>query len=389
MGTRNIGQRLQEWRKRRGLTQRELAALAGVSLSLVRKLEQGEREDARLETLRKFASALNVSTSALIERSHPMTSPATDTGQWESVRRALHGLETDEIAESPTSDGVARSLASAMPLFAGDRYSQLAAALPPMLRDAAALGREGRAVRARVLHHTGWLLTQTRQFELADLALRRALDDASDRLEAAATINTLAWLLIRQGRLSEAIGLAAEWADEVEPRMSRATVAELSTWGWLLVRLSAAAVRDNRPGEAEDAIRLARTAAVAMGGEYAPAGDFLRAFGPLTVAMKRTENAMVEDKPDQVLAMAQRIPVGDLRPTSNNRNRHLLDVAKARVQLRQHAEAFEVLQGIRHEAPEWMIKQHYARDIFGQIVARRRTLTPDMREFADFIQLPV
>ncbi|GAA3965004.1 hypothetical protein GCM10023085_54430 [Actinomadura viridis] len=344
-----------------------------------------------METLRKFASALNISTSALIEISDPMASPSTGTatGRWESVRRALHGLETDEIAEPPTSDGVARSLASAMPLFAGDRYSQLATALPPMLRDAAALGREGRVVRARLLHHTGWLLTQTRQFELADLALRRALDDASDRLDAAATINTLAWLLIRQGRLSEAIGLAAEWADEVEPRMSRATVAELSTWGWLLVRLSAAAVRDNRPGEAEDAIRLARAAAVAMGGEYSPAGDFLRAFGPLTVAMKRTENAMVEDKPDQVLAMAQRIPVGDLRPTSNNRNRHLLDVAKARVQLRQHAEAFELLQGIRHEAPQWTTNQRYARDIFGQIVARRRTLTPDMREFADFIQLPV
>ncbi|WP_280400087.1 helix-turn-helix domain-containing protein [Nocardia carnea] len=39
----DLGERLQNIRKRRGLTQRELAEAAGVSLSLIRKLEQGER----------------------------------------------------------------------------------------------------------------------------------------------------------------------------------------------------------------------------------------------------------------------------------------------------------------------------------------------------------
>lgn len=389
MSTRDVGRRLQEWRKRRGITQRELSALAGVSVSLIRKLEQGERQDTRLETLRKFAAALKIPTSELIEGSASDEMTGVDTEQWSAVRKALHGLPRDEVAEEPTVEGVAQSLAAAMPLFSSDRYSDLAVVLPPLLRDAEALGAEGRRVRARLLQHTGWLLTQTRQFDTADLALRRALDDASDRLDAAATVNTLAWLLIRQGRLAETLALAAEWADDVEPRMSRATMAELSAWGWLLVRLSAAAVRNNQPGDAEDAIRLARTAAVAMGREYSPPGDFLRAFGPLTVAMKRTENAMVEDRPDKVLAMSQNIPVRDMRPTSNNRNRHLLDVAKARVQLRQHAEAFDLLQNVRHDAPEWTASQRYVRDIFGQVVSRRRTLTPDMREFADFIHLPV
>ncbi|WP_433228701.1 helix-turn-helix domain-containing protein [Actinomadura formosensis] len=389
MSTRSVGRRLQEWRKRRGITRRELSDLAGVSLSLIRKLEQGERQDTRLETLRKFAAALKIPTSELIGGSASDEVTGVDTEQWSAVREALHGRPRDEVAEEPTVEGVARSLASAMPLFSSDRYPDLAVLLPPLLRDAEALGAEGRQVRARLLQHTGWLLAQTRQFDAADLALRRALDDASDRLDAAATVNTLAWLLIRQGRFTETRALAAEWADDVEPRMSRATMAELSAWGWLLVRLSAAAVRNNRPGDAEDAIRLARTAAVAMGREYSPPGDFLRAFGPLTVAMKRTENAMVEDRPDKVLAMSQNIPVRDMRPTSNNRSRHLLDVAKARVQLREHAEAFDLLQNVRHDVPEWTANQRYARDIFRQIVSRRRTLTPDMREFADFMHLPV
>ncbi|WP_425274433.1 helix-turn-helix domain-containing protein [Streptomyces zinciresistens] len=41
-----MGERLQEVRKRRGLTQRQLASESGVSLSLIRKPEQGDRTGA-------------------------------------------------------------------------------------------------------------------------------------------------------------------------------------------------------------------------------------------------------------------------------------------------------------------------------------------------------
>ncbi|MFI5716929.1 helix-turn-helix domain-containing protein [Nocardia sp. NPDC051750] len=52
----DLGERLQSVRKRRGVTQRELAGRSGVSLSYVRKIEQGERDDARVETLRRADS---------------------------------------------------------------------------------------------------------------------------------------------------------------------------------------------------------------------------------------------------------------------------------------------------------------------------------------------
>jgi transcriptional regulator with XRE-family HTH domain len=58
--TRTVGDRLRVVRKRRGLTQRQVARLAGVSLSLISKLEQGERQDTRTETLRRLAVALGV-----------------------------------------------------------------------------------------------------------------------------------------------------------------------------------------------------------------------------------------------------------------------------------------------------------------------------------------
>lgn len=389
-----IGRRLQEVRKRRGMTQRQLASESGVSLSLIRKLEQGERVDTRLETARRLAHTLRVPTTNLLAGQEDEGEAAPGApDRWEAVRRALVApVRTDELGEEPTVGGVREAVESALPLFSGDRFAELSVILPPLLRDAdliADSGTEGRAVRVRLSQLTGWLLTQTRQFEAADVALTRSLDDASDRLQAAATVNTQCWLLLRRGRLAEARQLATRWADEVEPRISRATPAELSAWGWLLLRASAAAIRDNRPGEAEEALRYANSAAVAMGHEFAPHDDFLQAFGPVTVSLKRAENALIVDKPDLVLKLSARIPTGGMRPTSNNRNRHLLDVAEAHARSRDYTKTVEVLQGIRADAPQWLPNQRYARDIFSRVIGRRRTLTPEMRSLADAIGVPL
>ncbi|MFG3044155.1 helix-turn-helix domain-containing protein [Streptomyces sp. NPDC048241] len=389
----NLGERLRDTRKRRGLSQRELSERSGVSLSLIRKLEQGERNDTRLETARQLAHALKVPTTRLITE-HTEAPASTDTANhWAPVHAALAATPhpPEGSPEAPTYDGIRDALKAATPLFSTDRFDALRTVLPPLLRDTETLTEtdpRARPLRARLLELTGWLMTQTRQFDAAEMALERALDDATDHVQTAATINTQCWLLLRRGKLAQARELAVHWADEVEPRMSRATPSELSTWGWLLLRLSAAAIRDNRPGEAEDALRLANSAAVALGQECTPEGDFLRTFGPVTVALKRTENAMVAGQSDKVLSLASRIPANSLKPTSNNRNRHLLDVANAHTQLRQYAEAMDTFRKIRAGSPQWLPNQQYARDVLGRIMSKRRTLTPEMRELADLVQLP-
>ncbi|WP_406253054.1 helix-turn-helix domain-containing protein [Streptomyces atratus] len=389
----DLGDRLRDVRKRRGMTQQGLARESGVSVSLIRKLEQGERQDARLETVRRLAASLGVPTMRLVVESAEDGANAATLDQWATVREALAAplRDTFELDEPPTVEGVRDALSAAVPLFSGDRFTELRTVLPPLLRDAdtvAQLTPQGRTVRVRLLQLTGWLLTQTRQFEAAERCLGTALNGSADRLQGASTVSTMCWLLLRQGKLSEARELATQWADDTEPRLSRATPDELSAWGWLLLRLSAAAVRDNRTEEAEDALRLAHSAAVALGREFAPSDDFLRAFGPVTVTLKRTENAMVLDRPDVVLKLAAKIPTGGFRPTSNNRNRHLLDVANAYARTRRYGQAVETLASVREAAPQWLPNQRYARDILGHIVAKRRTLTEEMRSLADTVGLP-
>ena len=63
-------------------------------------------------------------------------------------------------------------------------------------------------------------------------------------------------------------------------------------------------------------------------------------------------------------------------------------MANAYAVTRQYGEAARLLQQIRQAAPEWLIQQRYARDVLGRIIGRRRTLSAEMRELADFLGLP-
>ncbi|MET7795626.1 helix-turn-helix domain-containing protein [Streptomyces decoyicus] len=381
----HIGTRLREIRKRRSLSQRELSAASGVSVSLIRQLEQGAVAGTRMETARKLASALRVETSSLLERDG-MDAPADTAEPWRPLQQAVQ-VAPVQSAEEPTVQGVAALLPDVRRAYFGNRLTELTGLLAPALRDADALGDSAaaRGLRAHLLQIAGSVLTQGHQFDAAETALQRALDDAPDRLRAAGVVTTWSWLLVRQGKLRESRELATRWADDVEPRMSRATPQELAAWGWLLLQASAASLRDNRRGEAADMMRLARSVAVLTGRELPRGRDRLTTWGPATVSYKAAERHIVLDRPDRVLAMAG----AGSQAASTEYHRHRLDVAKAHLLVRQYGEAVDTLTEIHSAAPEWLANQRYARDIVGDVVERRRTLTPQMRELADALSVPL
>ncbi|MFJ1895888.1 helix-turn-helix domain-containing protein [Streptomyces sp. NPDC088115] len=388
----DVGKKVKQARKLSGLTQTELAESSGVSLSTIRKLEQGERDGARMETLRSLALVLRVPTMSLVaEPAEDGPTPGTPE-LWGPVRAALvRPRAGGEDEDTPTAHGVADAVTTAVPYYRAHRFTELAAILPHLISDAEALGSEGRAERLRVLQLVAGALTHTRQFDLAEIVLRRAMDDASDRLVTAATVNTLCWLLMRQGRLDEALHTASRWADELEPRISRATPDELSAWGLLLLNVSAAAIRNNQPGVATDAMRFASSAATALGREVRPAHEQMRTFGPISVRMKTVEDALVRDKPDRALRLAETLTKSVSRsavvPSASVRARHGLSVASAYARLGQYTEAFGNLSKVQASSPEWFPNQSPARDVLRSVVDGRRRLTPEMRTMAETLQL--
>ncbi|RKN40388.1 helix-turn-helix transcriptional regulator [Streptomyces hoynatensis] len=391
----SLGDRLREARKRAGLSQRELARHSGVSYSLITKIEQDERRDTRMETLHRLARVLDTTTTALL------TEPAVDDPsadghstppQWHGVQDALTDTATD-VAEAPTLRGVQELAEAAVRAYRSTDYDALAVLLPGLIRDSHTLAEitpQGGPLRVRALTMAGRLMTQTRQYAVADTALSRAMHYAPDTPFAVAAVDLRCWLLLRRGRVEEVLELVAQWADQIEPRFPRATPTELSLYGWLLLRGAAAAGRDNRPDEAKGMLRLAEAAAVAAGRPHQLRQlGFIHTFSVSAVRMQRAEYAMVRDRPDDVLRLSAQVGVEQMSPTSGSRNRHLLDVANAQTRTRRYGPAVETLMSIYGNAPQWLPHQRYARDIVRSIVERRRTLTPEMRQLAGVVRLPL
>lgn len=390
------GARVQSARKRRGMTQRELAEASGLSLPAIKKIEQGAYGSMRLETVRRLAVALGVSTSALRGDAPDAPEPARESVQrWEPVRRAIGGEFGDaEPAEEPTLEGLRSAFRSVTPLLLDGHLDATGNVIPGLLRDADTLTgivpgqrrTEALTLRSWIRQVAGSLMLHVWEFDAAGRAFDLALADAQDPLTAASVTEERCWGLIRQGRLAETRELAFRWADETEPRMSRASREELAAWGRLLVRGGAAAVRDNRPDEAGQALRLARMAALGARRDFLLPYSPWHVFGPSSVAITMAEHAAIGRQPEAVLEIDGRL---EKSPTMRFAPSHRLDVAHAHAMLHHDAEAVAELQELRVKRPEWLAHQRHAADIIQMMIRRRRSLTADMRALADAVNLPL
>ncbi|MGW1720783.1 helix-turn-helix domain-containing protein [Streptomyces sp. NPDC002156] len=407
-----LADNVKKFRRTAGLSQEGLAEAADLSLSTVRKAEQGGH--VSMDTLAALARALGVSTSALFATEAPTSVLGTED---EANRRYLAELRRSlmppvglsvplaEPGEAGEVSAIRQGVQDGHALYQADRYTSVARKLPGLLRssEAAVATLEGEEqqhatiARAHALLLTGKYLTQVRQYDMAYFALAEAIRLAREtgQTQLAATgVVGLCWLLLREDRFDESEQLAAQTAQEIEPRMSEATPANLAVWGELWLRVAAASVRNNRPDVAQEARRMARTAGGALDGEHVEFPAHWSAFGPVTVEAKAVEDLSLVGDARGVLRRADDGPLsgkavrnyGTL--STNNWGRHRLDVARAHVVLGSHQDAMDELTRIRRTASEWMTHQPMARRVMADILkTRKRTLTEDMRSMAAHLRV--
>src|ERR1039457_6434643 len=131
MESTSTGDRIRVVRKRRGMTQRELAATAGLSYSTVKKIEQGTYGGIRLETLRKLAEAVKVPTTPVVRTAGQHEPEAPDSTMWGPVRQAIAHPHQAASPAPVTGRGLSDALLAAVKLHPGNRYDMLALAPPP------------------------------------------------------------------------------------------------------------------------------------------------------------------------------------------------------------------------------------------------------------------
>lgn len=402
----SIGDRVRDLRRRRGLSQEGLAEKANVHLSTVAKIEQGGT--ARMETYHLLARALNVTTVWFASAAAPEPAEHTqDELVLADMRAAIHppvsltgrplyGEADGDTADLPRLTAAINMVAAA---YHADRYDDLAVFVPALVRSAhhhvdfysdGPDHTEALRARADITGLAGRYLIQVRAHDLALIALHSSLRDAvqiGDTPLAAAAVSSQAWAMMRQGRLTEVERLCVAAADEIEPRMSTATPDQLSAWGYLLMRASAAAARNNRMGEARELAAVAHTAGTRLQTQHHHLPGH-KTFGPLTTGLAGIEVEMMDQRPDRVLAMAGTLPrdVGDT--DASTEHRHQLDLAAAHVQVGDPDAAEGLMERLMVGHPEWLRYQQYGRDIVRDILSTRpRTLTQRQRDLADFMNV--
>lgn len=389
--TRPLGDNLATHRRRRGMSQRGLAEAAGVSVDLVRKLEQGQRKAARLDTVAALAHALDISPADLLGKPRGLAVGAED-GEISAIRRSILGL-TVTLTEVPTAEDLRTSVTDLWKLYWAGRYAELARELPARIGQARAFTstdgdtRQAYATLAELLQMTASLLAHLAHEDLAHLALAeadRAAGAAEDVLLRATMAATRSWVLSRQGLWSESEMVALAAADEVEPSMSRASVDQVAVWGELLRYGTTAVARSGRQSEAQELLGLVNTAAARMGSDQ-PTKYIGAAFGPTVAAMKAVDVAIAADRPRQALKLSERVETPQVAPKAMHA-RYLLNVGWAQMTDWRSQDAVDTLRQVEQLAPEMMPHQSIARAIVAELLPRRgRQRLPGLVSLADRI----
>ncbi|GGK89020.1 helix-turn-helix domain-containing protein [Mangrovihabitans endophyticus] len=361
-----IGDRIYQLRTERAprLTQRELAERAGVSIDLVQKLEQHRKATAKITTLQALANALDVDLAAVVSKPTHLQTLPDDGGGLLELRRALTPV-VDDQGEPMTPADLRAALAEAWAGYWRGDYDLLGAILPGMIASAHGPGTddalaEACQIAACTLVHLG-------HSDLSLLAAQRGLRHVADPLLRAAIVGTHAWILLNQGRPSDAAAIAVREADEMEPRR-KAAPAAVSLWGNLLVTAATAAARDGDDSEAQDLLAVAHGAAARLGEDR---NDYQTAFGTSQVAMQRVDVAVVAGDYPRALDAAARMPRGGSLPLAAHA-RHRSDVAHAHARLGHAGQAEAILLEVETAAPRWMRYQVFPRSIVAELLSQRR-----------------
>jgi len=381
-----IGDRLRKIRTERGLTQEELAGHAGVSVDLIKKLEQGRRQSARLTSLAALANALDVALSEFTDK-RPRLDGAGDRlvlGLRDVLLTPdlLPGLEPDDPGEPASAEKVREMAAAGWRAYWGGRFVDLARTTPGLIGEARHAHRAGSpggaALVSQAYQLSACLLVHLGRDDLALLGAERAITAAtggSDELQWATAHGTYSWVLMNQARNEDAERVAARISEQIEPRMSTATPAQLTVWGGMMLWAMAAASAAGRADTTMEYLSLAKAGAARLDGDRL---DYALNFGPTQVAMQETYANVALDRPDRAIAAARQVRHEDLRPISQGR--HLLDLTEAHIAMRHDAAAVDTLVQAKTLAPVWFRHQVAARTLVAEVCERKARLTPAMRD---------
>lgn len=394
-----LGERVAELRRRRGLSQKDLATEVGRSESWVSQVERDVLPVERVSVLQLLADALGVSVRDL--RPEAAADGSTVTGdapdELEALRLAMTGhpalstlLGTVE-ARTRNLHELQADVEEVWRLVHASQYEALAGLLVPLLADLEGSVRTARGQRrtevAQLLTtaYQAAAATFARQAEAdaswlaADRATRWA-EDAGDSLGAVAGGFRMGHAFITLRRLDQAEHVATQAITALAPLATAPDCAPevLSLYGAMHLLLAVVHAREGDRSGTRRAIDAARAIARKIGTDR---NDYNTEFGPTNVELHALSTAVDLGDAGEAVDLATRIDASGLSP--ERQTRLLIDLARAHVQRRHIGEAVSALLEAERLTPEQIQSHQLVRQAVHDLLnlAGRRA-TPELLDLA-------
>lgn len=383
----DTAQRIAEHRGAQDLTQAELAELAKISLSLLKKIEQGVRTATR-EVVQALATALDVDPDQLSDD----VPPASDRVRAviPDLRRAIDSYDLPDDGPVRPLDELRCAVARSIERRVASKYNRLARQLPALLPELAravqqhtghhreqAAGLLAQAYRAAdgIAYKYGYLDLSARLVEL----MRWAAARTSDELLVAATAYVRTETFFATGNLDAALR-ALETA--TSPLRADASVAEGATLGSLHMRAAVVAGRSGNQTAALEHLHEAELVAQGV-----PEGVYRgTAFGPASVRIHELAVAVELGEAAMAVQRASAWSPPQYLP-AERRSHYLIDLAQARLWIGQPAAAFADLQAARRIAPQHVREHPRVRATLSRLLRQRGTTQDDVARFATWARV--
>ncbi len=393
-----LGRKIAAERRRRGLSQPELARMIGRSVAWVSQVERGVRKVDRMSVLESVAVALEVPLAELAADAPVVAAVNEEPPGVGSLRMALSGVYSlRAMLNGPHPVALStlrRKARTAWDLTHAGRYTDLADLLTSLIPDLETAARalpevqqtEAFELMASTYQASSAALHKLGEPEAAWIAADRAMtaaERAGNPMLVAAGAFRLVFVFMSARHYDQAEEAARTAADALRPKADSGDPPAMSLYGALTLQRAVIASRGNDPDSAYAHLEQARQIADRLGSGR---NDYDTEFGPANVGLYEIAIAVELGDAGRALRTAATVDTSSL--SAERRARMLIDVARAHAQRRQVAEAIAALSKAEDITPEQIRGHGLVRQLVFDLLAMQDPPASELRNLAGRIGTP-
>ena len=387
-----LGRKIAAERRRRGLSQPELARMIGRSVAWVSQVERGVRKVDRMSVLEVVAAALDVPLSELAAEAPVVAAVNEEQPDAAGLRLILSGAYALRAMlgtqRAPALSTLRSRTRKAWDLTHRSRYSELTDLLRDLVPDLETATRslpdsqhsEVSELMASAYQSCSGALAKLGESEAAWIAADRAMaaaERAENPMLVAAGAFRLVFVFMTARYYDQAEETARTAAEALSQRVSGSDPQAMSLRGALTLQRSITAARRNDAEAAYRHLEEARQIAARLGDGR---NDYGTEFGPANVSVHEISVAVELGDAGRALRAAATVDATCL--SAERQARMLIDVARAHAQRRQVNEAVAALRQADQITPEQVRGHEQVRQLVSDLFAMQDPPSGDLRDLA-------